>query len=48
MDKKLVGLLVGAALGWLVKQAVAEALEDAGISPHAATVVGAIAGAVIS
>ena len=48
MDKKLLGLLVGAAVGWLVKQAVAEALEDAGIPLHVATVAGAIAGALVS
>ena len=46
--KKIIGALVGAALGWLVHQAVTAALEDLGIPPQAAALAGAVVGGLVS
>jgi hypothetical protein len=43
--KKIIGILVGLVVGWLVDEVATDALEAAGLPKHTAKVVGGVIGA---
>lgn len=48
MEKKIIGAIIGAFLGWLAEDLVAGLLRAAGMSPKAARIGGAVVGALVA
>jgi hypothetical protein len=48
MERKIVGALIGLAVGWLAEEAAKEILADLGVPPGPARVVGAVIGAAVA
>jgi F0F1-type ATP synthase assembly protein I len=47
MEKKIVGILIGAVVGWVVDQIATDVFEQMGVPPKTATTLGTIAGALL-
>lgn len=45
---KIIGIAIGALIGWVIEQAAQEILEDMGVPDHTAKVAGAVVGAIVA
>lgn len=45
---KIIGIAVGAFIGWIIEQAAQDMLQEMGVPEHTAKVAGAVVGAIVA